>query len=247
MLVAKNKPVGRFKPGHEAETEFRPLEEPGQYEEQMESSGSPVLEMEEVNLNSIMIENQKQPRKEDRAITLPPEITISSPKKKSATSLKDAENETKHHTDTLPITHGDTDKHNANGTNKSYSLSKSVINERELVDLKGPISSEIFFSTKTSSILEDYQIGRLLGEGSYGQVKLVRHIRTNTERAMKVIKKAGVPEEEKAVMMKEVSILKSLDHPNIIKIFDLYEDDSKLYIITEYFRFTEVLLWGRTF
>ena len=86
---------------------------------------------------------------------------------------------------------------------------------------------------KNTPILDDYQFGRILGEGSYGQVKLVRHIRTNVELAMKVVKKAGVPEEEKLLMMKEVSILKTLDHPNIIKVFDLYEDDSKIYIITE--------------
>lgn len=221
----------------EEETELKILEPPPErYEEKMDSSvshSSKVLEVEDVNLNSIILENKKQSRKEDRAITMPPEITILSPCKKSATSFKDT-TKTKQNTDTLPIDQvGELEKNMTNGTSKSFSLSRSMLNQKELVDLKGPISSEIFFSTKNTSILDDYQVGKILGEGSYGQVKLVRHIRTNTERAMKVIKKAGVPEEEKAVMMKEVSILKSLDHPNIIKIFDLYEDDSKMYIITE--------------
>lgn len=116
---------------------------------------------------------------------------------------------------------------------KSYSLSKSMKNEKELVDLKGPISNEIFFSVKTTPVTEDYDIKHVLGEGSFGQVKLVVHKRNKIERAMKIIKKQGVSEEEKEQMFKEVSILKSLDHPNIIKIFDMYEDDMNIYLVIE--------------
>lgn len=50
---------------------------------------------------------------------------------------------------------------------------------------------------------------------------------------MKVIKKQGVSEEEKEQMFKEVSILKQLDHPNIIKIFDMYEDEEYIYLVIE--------------
>lgn len=166
-------------------------------------------------------------RNEERSITCPVDIIKTSPKK-SATSLKDT---TKNNTDTLPV-ENDGSKCMAN-TSNNYSISRSFIGQKDFMDLKGPISSEIFFSIKKTNILDEYQVGKVLGEGSYGQVKLVLHRRTNMERAMKIIKKAGVSAEEKEIMMREVSILKSLDHPNIIKIFDLYEDDSKIYLITE--------------
>lgn len=214
----------------EKDSEYRPKDEPDIREEQVEISDED-LKVEDVNLNSMIIDNQLSARKEDRAVTLPTDKNSPSPHKKSATSLKDT-TKSKQNTDTLPI-EPETSKHMTNGTSKSFSLTKSICNQKELFDLKGPISSEIFFSTKNTPILDDYQIGKILGEGSYGQVKLVRHIRTNVERAMKVVKKDGVSEEEKILMMKEVTILKGLDHPNIIKIFDMYEDDSKLYIITE--------------
>lgn len=186
------------------------------------------VSLEDINLNSVMGDS-KAVRKEDRSITSPIKARYSSPKK-SATSLKDT---TKHNTDTLPIIEHEASKHLSGNTSKSFSLSKSIIGHKDFVDLKGPISSEIFISTKTTDILEDYQIGKLLGEGSYGQVKLVLHRRTGMERAMKVIVKSGVSAEEKELMMREVMILKSLDHPSIIKIFDLYEDEHKLYLITE--------------
>lgn len=62
---------------------------------------------------------------------------------------------------------------------------------------------------------------------------MVIHKRNQIERAMKVIKKQGVSKEEKEQMFKEVSILKQLDHPNIIKIFDMYEDEECIYLVIE--------------
>ena len=203
-------------------------DEESPHEEILEISED-MIEEDEIHLNYVMDEKKIAERKEDRSRTVPTEINSTSQHKKSVTTIKS--NKSKLYTETLA--EPEISKNLTGATSKSFSLSKSIINQKELIDLKGPISSEIFFSMKNTPILDDYQFGRILGEGSYGQVKLVRHIRTNVELAMKVVKKAGVPEEEKLLMMKEVSILKTLDHPNIIKVFDLYEDDSKIYIITE--------------
>lgn len=128
----------------------------------------------------------------------------------------------------------DTTKAGDGLTSKSYSLSKSFNKEKETVDIRGPISNEIFFSIKMTPILDDYDIKRELGEGSYGQVKLGTHKRTGIDRAIKMIKTNEIPEEERNAMLKEVSILKSLDHPNIIKMFDMYQDETYYYIVIEY-------------
>lgn len=211
---------------NEKDTEFRPRLEVKEASDNGEEYEEHFLE--DINLNTIK-EDSKSSRKEDRSSSTPIKGKgTNTSHKKSAISLKDT---TKHNTGTLPVIESDAGKQM--NTSKSYSLSKSYIGHKDFVDLKGPISSEIFLSIKKSDILEDYQVGKLLGEGSYGKVKLVLHRRTNIERAMKVVVKAGVSKEEKELMMKEVSILKSLDHPNIIKIFDLYEDESKLYLVTE--------------
>lgn len=215
---------------NEGDSEFKPKQQaPGDQKEESDDVEEFQEEhlIEDINLYSVKGDLDSA-RKDDKSIASHLIRNNSSPKR-SGNSVKDT---TKNNTDTLPVDN-EGSKAMLGNTPKSYSVSRSFVGLKDFVDLKGPISSEIFFSIKKTDILAEYQVGKILGEGSYGQVKLVRHRRTNMERAMKIIKKAGVSEEEKETMMKEVSILKSLDHPNIIKIFDLYEDDTKLYLITE--------------
>jgi hypothetical protein len=56
----------------------------------------------------------------------------------------------------------DTTKAGDGLTSKSYSLSKSFNKEKEMVDIKGPISNEIFFSIKSTPISDDYEMKREL-------------------------------------------------------------------------------------
>lgn len=53
-------------------------------------------------------------------------------------------------------------------------------------------------------------------------------------RAMKVIKKATMIKEDEENMFGELNILKNLDHPNIIKVYELFSDANFYYLITEY-------------
>ena len=59
---------------------------------------------------------------------------------------------------------------------------------------------------------------------------------------MKQIRKDKIVIEQKDNMIQEVSILKELDHPNIVNIYELYEDESFYYIITEqHYNFKQIL------
>jgi calcium-dependent protein kinase len=51
---------------------------------------------------------------------------------------------------------------------------------------------------------------------------------------MKQIKKDRIVKEDEEKMLNEVEILKELDHPNIVKLHELYEDAKNYYLITEY-------------
>lgn len=51
---------------------------------------------------------------------------------------------------------------------------------------------------------------------------------------MKQIKKDRIVKEDEEKMLNEVEILKELDHPNIVKLHELYEDTKNYYLITEY-------------
>ena len=180
----------------------------------------------ELDLNQISLKERKEVhrKKEDRSVTAP---VGDQNAKVMLSSFKDGKLKG-------AVTHGFHDSSaKLMASSKSYSLTKSIRNEKELIDIRGPISNEMFFSIKITPVTDDYDVKQVLGEGSFGQVKLVIHKRNQIERAMKVIKKQGVSEEEKEQMFKEVSILKQLDHPNIIKIFDMYEDEEYIYLVIE--------------
>ena len=77
-----------------------------------------------------------------------------------------------------------------------------------------------------------YLLDRKLGEGSFGTVFLVTHKQLKVQRALKVINKKS---RSSSNPIDELELLKKLDHPNIIKIYEYYETKEKWYIVTEYF------------
>jgi len=52
-------------------------------------------------------------------------------------------------------------------------------------------------------------------------------------RAVKIIRKESMSPEEEQSFKYEINILKKLDHPNIIKLYEIFEDSSRYYLITE--------------
>lgn len=89
-------------------------------------------------------------------------------------------------------------------------------------------------SNKTGKITNDYQVLNLLGKGGFSEVKKVVHKLTGDVRAMKIIKKEGVDEQFISILNNEIKILKMLDHPNIVRLYEIYQDPKNIYLITEY-------------
>ena len=75
-----------------------------------------------------------------------------------------------------------------------------------------------------------------IGEGSYGIVKKVcLKNDPDTVRAMKIIPKENIIENEDGKkFLDEIEILKNLEHPNIMKIFECFNDKENVYIVSEY-------------
>lgn len=71
----------------------------------------------------------------------------------------------------------------------------------------------------------------MLGKGAYGTVFLAKLKGSNRIRAIKQIKKLSV--RNPTTLMNEIEILKKLDHPNIIKIYETFEDDNNYFLVTE--------------
>ena len=88
-----------------------------------------------------------------------------------------------------------------------------------------------FIRMKEDNIFDEYELKEKLGEGAYGSVYKVQQKSTNYLRAVKAIKKKNVDYNE---FNNEIEVLKAIDHPNIIKLFDCYQDKRYYYMVEEY-------------
>ena len=61
-----------------------------------------------------------------------------------------------------------------------------------------------------------------MGDGAFGSVRKITHRKTGEVRAVKTISKNSLSEEEKQSFFNEVAVLKAVDHPNILKLYEFY-------------------------
>ncbi|PNF21273.1 hypothetical protein B7P43_G02143 [Cryptotermes secundus] len=79
-----------------------------------------------------------------------------------------------------------------------------------------------------------YDIERTIGKGNFAVVKLARHRITKTEVAIKIIDKSQLDMVNLQKVYREVDIMKQLDHPHIIKLYQVMETKNMIYIVSEY-------------
>jgi calcium-dependent protein kinase len=104
-----------------------------------------------------------------------------------------------------------------------------MVDQLNLENIK--ISKGNFINYKKGLIENDYIIGDICGSGAFATVRKVTNKSSGQVRALKIIKKQKG--QDSARMYLEVEILKKLVHPNIMQIFEFYEDKKNFYIITE--------------
>lgn len=79
-----------------------------------------------------------------------------------------------------------------------------------------------------------YEIGRTIGKGNFAVVKLATHLLTKSKVAIKIVDKSQLSEEFLAKILREIQIMKLLDHPHIVKLYHVINKDTMIYIVTEY-------------
>ncbi|KAI7826627.1 kinase-like domain-containing protein [Gamsiella multidivaricata] len=99
------------------------------------------------------------------------------------------------------------------------------------------------FKSKSTSIpkplnehVGPYLLGRTLGKGSSGCVKLAHHRRTKEQVAVKIISKASLINRAAVHrgIEREIAIMKLINHPHVIRLYDVYETDKELFLVMEY-------------
>ena len=103
---------------------------------------------------------------------------------------------------------------------------------QNIVDVK--FKTDILVNEYFCNPFDIYEELEELGEGAYGVVKKVC-LKDNPEtvRAMKIISKEYIVEGQSQKLIDEIQILKKLEHPNIMKIYEYYDDSKNIYIVSE--------------
>jgi serine/threonine protein kinase len=87
------------------------------------------------------------------------------------------------------------------------------------------IHKKTFITKRKERLTNDFTLGKKLGEGAYGMVRLAYHKKTKLERAIKSIRKNTITTKAaKLQFLAEVTLLAEADHPNIIRILSVYCD-----------------------
>ena len=98
---------------------------------------------------------------------------------------------------------------------------------------KVTLDTNLLVTRSTNDPKDNYKKAKILGQGSFGTVYLVKHKQINGYFAMKVIKKSKNDKDDEN-LMNEINILRKMDHPNIVKIHDFYTTKTEYILVTEY-------------
>ncbi|EAU90539.1 CAMK/CAMKL/GIN4 protein kinase [Coprinopsis cinerea okayama7 len=109
-----------------------------------------------------------------------------------------------------------------------------------------------FHSTKTvrdPKSIGLWTVGRTIGKGASGRVRIARHAKTGQYAAIKIISKSTLPpmmsqvslnrladvtEHVQLSVEREIVVMKLINHPNIMKLYDVWETSTDLYLVLEY-------------
>lgn len=89
-------------------------------------------------------------------------------------------------------------------------------------------------SVTHTSFLKFYQIEKLLGKGAFGKVALAYHKLTQKPVALKIIDKSALTSVQYRKVQTEIRLLSVMQHKNIIKLYEVLETKSEIYMVMEY-------------
>ncbi|KAJ3410458.1 hypothetical protein HDV05_003720 [Chytridiales sp. JEL 0842] len=136
--------------------------------------------------------------------------------------------------------------HHGNGVVRQASNSSAV--SEPFVPPMGLSIGALLNGPEYSHRIGPYVVGKTLGVGSTGRVKLAHHVDTNQKVAIKIIDKeamlgttdySDIPADIRAAkihrkMEREIAIMKLIQHPSVMQLYDVYESDENLYLILEH-------------
>ncbi|CAG9314692.1 unnamed protein product [Blepharisma stoltei] len=125
-------------------------------------------------------------------------------------------------------------------SNLDLSTDQDRISSHRIIKIKTKdqlsFNPSLFVGLRKGNIEDNYIFEKTIHTGSYGLVRLALNKITSLKRAIKTISKEHIGKDMKlhAQFYSEIDILKQTDHPNIIKLYEFYEDAMYYHLVTEY-------------
>ena len=155
---------------------------------------------------------------------------------KSTVKCCDSDDETgykkRRYSDYVP---SDTESDGENGEEDNNAQIEEPKEDKKIESIENiKVDTNNLFMQRHQSPWQFYEELEELGSGFYGVVKKVR-LKKNPDiiRAMKIIPEENILQGEGASLIDEIEILKNLEHPNIMKVYESFVDDHNYYIVSE--------------
>ena len=114
-------------------------------------------------------------------------------------------------------------------------ISKNKIKINKVINRFLPISQSVLKGFEREPKITDFTIIKLLGSGAFSKVYLAQHKKTKAKYAIKIIDKRDSDNiSEKEYFKREAEIMYKINHPNIVKLYGHFEDNTYCYFIMEY-------------
>ncbi|PWA61105.1 serine/threonine-protein kinase, SIK1/2, KA1 domain/Ssp2 [Artemisia annua] len=91
--------------------------------------------------------------------------------------------------------------------------------------------------------LSNYRVGRRLGFGAFGTVREAQHISTGIKVAMKKLVRQTISDSDWERVNREIKIMRLLSHPHIVRLYEVIETQSTIYVIMEYMNSGELFYY----
>ncbi|KAK4743976.1 hypothetical protein SAY87_010288 [Trapa incisa] len=96
-------------------------------------------------------------------------------------------------------------------------------------------------SSQADIYLRNYKLGKTLGIGSFGKVKVAEHVLTGHKVAVKILNRRKIKNMEmEEKVRREIKILRLFMHPHIIRLYEVIETPSDIYVVMEYVKSGEL-------
>ncbi|XP_073132041.1 SNF1-related protein kinase catalytic subunit alpha KIN10-like isoform X1 [Henckelia pumila] len=93
------------------------------------------------------------------------------------------------------------------------------------------------------NVLPRYKLGKTLGIGAFGKVKLAVHSLTGLKVAIKILDRQSIDNSEAEKVRKEINIMRQLFHPHVVRLFEVIDTPTKVYVVMEYMNSGELFYY----